>query len=71
MSTVLSFESKFETEDYFYMLASDNTFYKGKTHMNDGFKSCYIDGVEYMPVVNWNKFSKGETGIYLNRVNKC
>lgn len=39
--------------------------------MNDGFKSCYIDGVEYMPVVNWNKFSKGETGIYLNRVNKC
>jgi len=27
--------------------------------------------VECEPVVNWNKFSKGETGIYLNRVNKC
>jgi len=39
--------------------------------MNDGFKRCYIGGVEYMPVVNWRKFNNGETGIYLDKVNNC
>lgn len=67
----LSFESKYEAENYFYILASDNIFNKGKTHMNDGFKRCYIEGVEYMPTVNWRKFNNGETGIYLDRVNNC
>ena len=66
---VLSFESKYEAENYFYILAGDNIFNKGKTHLNDGFERCYIEGVEYMPVVNWRKFNNGETGIYLDRVN--